>query len=44
LGDQIDFCRTQFGPNAVNAPFVFISGTGAAADKLLIDNLYFTAD
>jgi hypothetical protein len=29
---------------AVNAPFVFIAGQGAAADTLLLDNLYFTAN
>lgn len=30
--------------NAINAPFVLIAGQGPAADKLLLDNLYFTAD
>jgi hypothetical protein len=30
--------------NAINAPFVLIAGQGPAADKLLMDNLYFTAD
>ena len=30
--------------SAVNAPFVLIAGSGTAADKLLLDNLYFTAE
>ncbi|HZH16550.1 MAG TPA: putative glycoside hydrolase [Archangium sp.] len=30
--------------NVVNAPFVLIAGSGAPADKLLLDNLYFTAE
>ncbi|NMO14663.1 hypothetical protein HPC49_09385 [Pyxidicoccus fallax] len=29
---------------AVNAPFVLIAGQGQPADKLLLDNLYFTAE
>ncbi len=30
--------------NAVTSPFHLLAGQGAAADKLLLDNLYFTAD
>lgn len=29
---------------AVQSPFVLIAGQGAPADKLVLDNLYFTAD
>ncbi|WP_375771282.1 hypothetical protein NR798_10400 [Archangium gephyra] len=28
----------------VDAPFIFVAGSGAPADKLLLDNLYFTAE
>lgn len=39
-----DFTAAGLRIGAVNAPFVLVSGAGAAADKLLLDNLYFTAD
>ncbi|MFP2926307.1 hypothetical protein ACLESO_14025 [Pyxidicoccus sp. 3LG] len=37
-----DFVAGGLALNAVNAPFVLIAGQGVAADKLLLDNLYFT--
>ncbi|MFY0572796.1 hypothetical protein ACN28E_54450 [Archangium lansingense] len=39
-----DFTAGGLKLNVVSAPFVFIAGQGAAADKLLLDNLYFTAE
>lgn len=43
-----DFTAGGLKLGSVNAPFVFISGAGSApdkpADKLLLDNLYFTAE
>ncbi|QDE86047.1 hypothetical protein [Myxococcus xanthus] len=39
-----DFVAGGLQLNAVQAPFVFIAGAGPAADTLLLDNVYFTAD
>ena len=39
-----DFTAAGLKLNAVNSPFALFSGQGAAADKLLLDNLYFTVD
>ncbi|WP_237078877.1 hypothetical protein [Myxococcus xanthus] len=39
-----DFVAGELQLNAVQAPFVFIAGAGPAADTLLLDNVYFTAD
>jgi hypothetical protein len=39
-----DFTAGGLKLGAIDAPFIFIAGSGAAADKLLLDNLYFTAD
>jgi hypothetical protein len=39
-----DFTAAGMKLNAVNSPFALFAGQGPAADKLLLDNLYFTAD
>jgi hypothetical protein len=39
-----DYVAKGLKLNAVNSPFALFSGAGPAADKLLMDNLYFTAD
>jgi hypothetical protein len=39
-----DFTAAGLKLNAIQAPFVFIAGQGAAGQTLLIDNLYFTAE
>ncbi|AKQ63415.1 putative lipoprotein [Myxococcus hansupus] len=39
-----DFAAGGVQLSAVRAPFVFLAGAGAAADTLLLDNVYFTAD
>ncbi|WP_164015248.1 putative glycoside hydrolase [Pyxidicoccus trucidator] len=39
-----DYTAKGLKLNAVNSPFALFSGAGPAADKLVLDNLYFTAD
>ncbi|MBZ4416196.1 hypothetical protein K8638_06850 [Myxococcus sp. RHST-1-4] len=39
-----EFTAAGLNLGAVNAPFLLISGQGAPADRLLLDNLYFTAE
>ncbi|MFP2910453.1 putative glycoside hydrolase [Pyxidicoccus sp. 3LFB2] len=39
-----DYAAKGLKLNAVNSPFALFSGAGPAADKLVLDNLYFTAD
>lgn len=39
-----DYVAVGLKLNAVNSPFALFSGQGQPADKLLLDNVYFTAD
>ncbi|MFE8595832.1 hypothetical protein [Archangium violaceum] len=39
-----DFTAGGLKLNVVSSPFALIAGGGAPADKLLLDNLYFTAE
>jgi hypothetical protein len=39
-----DFTASGLKLGVIDAPFVLLAGGGAPADKLLIDNVYFTAE